>query len=135
MFRSLNLLFWISLSSFVNFRIPTVLCWCVDGLNEEDLHRLICLHTESPGGITVWEGLDNKVLLKEVCHWSQLPVCSPPRDMKFQLLLQLPASMPQCCHHAITSCSTLEPYTQINFFFSELPWSQCLITAIEKRLI
>ena len=40
------------------------------GLNVNDPHRLICLNAWSSVGGTVQEGLGDKALLEEVCHWA-----------------------------------------------------------------
>ena len=36
-------------------------------LNANDHYRLVCLNTQSTVGGTIWEGLESRVLLEEVC--------------------------------------------------------------------
>lgn len=63
----------------------SVLC---AGLNEDDLHSLICLTAWSPVNGNVWERLGNVALLEEACHWGQSSKTSNPRTSLSVCLLE-----------------------------------------------
>ena len=110
------------------------------GLNENGLYRLMfeCLVPSwwnclgrigrcglRERGVSLGVGFEDS---KDWCH-SQCVLCPVlvVQDVNPQPLLHRPAA---CYLHSVMSSTPLK--SQINAFFYRLPWSWCLITAIEK---